>query len=306
MDALADVAGARNRINGRPIPCSGCILFRIVPPDIFGYFSVSTRSTFLGAVGAAATLVVGSALAESPVPLSDTSLVRGAFGQTVVPASSFGIPLYSIAQDTEPSTGGARDTSTVRVIGEYDQFSESGKAKPSSFGIAWQHRLSARDQLSVSAEHADSLRYTGYADAGDTRAAVAFTREFDAAWRPSFTGSVFLGDESARTEEARAIGRKYMGFTVGGQLNVFRSHSPYVAFQMRRSYYEGNGAGDALLAGGVARAEDQSRLSAGWRWQVQPQMSLEAGASLGLGLGFTDTTVNEGNRVYFGTRFDFR
>jgi hypothetical protein len=267
---------------------------------------VNARKCLLGAVGTAATLATASALAETPVALSDTSLVRGGFGRTVIPASSFGIPLYSVAADAESSVAGNRDISTVRVIGEYDQFSDSAKARPSSFGVAWQHRLSARDQLSVSAEHGESLYYVGYADAGDTRAAVAFTREFDAAFRPSLTGSVFLGDESARTDEARGIGRKYMGFTVGGQLNVFRSHSPYVAFQMRRSYYEGYGAGDTLLAGGLARTEDQSRFSAGWRWQVQPHMSLEAGASFGLGLGLTDTTVNEGNRVFFGTRFDFR
>jgi hypothetical protein len=247
-----------------------------------------------------------SAHAESLGGLSESSLVRGGFGRTVVPASSFGIPLYSVAADAESSSNGGRDTSTVRVIGEYEQFPENGKSRPSSFGVAWQHRLSARDQLSVSAEQGDSLLYAGYADAADTRAAVAFTRQFDAAFQPSLTGSVFLGDESARTEEARAIGRKYMGFTVGGQLNVFRSHSPYVAFQMRRSYYEGYGAGDTLLAGGLARTEDQSRFSAGWRWQVQPYMSLEAGASVGVGLGLTDTTVNEGNRVFFGTRFDFR
>ncbi len=267
---------------------------------------VSLRSTLVCAIGAAVALGANPVLAESSPSFSDSSLVRGGFGRTVVPASSFGIPLYSVAGDADSPTLGGRDVSTVRVIGEYDQPVDNGKVRPSSFGVAWQHRLSARDQLSVSAEYGESLRYANYADAGDARAAVAYTREFNAALRPSLTGSVFLGDESARTEESRTIGRKYMGFTVGGQLNVFRVHTPYIAFQMRRSYYEGNVPGDTLLAGGPVRAEDQSRLAAGWRWQVQPYMSLEAGASVGLGLGFTDTTLNEGNRVFFGTRFDFR
>jgi len=269
-------------------------------------FQVSARHKLLGIIGTATALVATAALAETPVPFSDSSLVRGAFGRTVVPASSFGIPLYSLESEPESAGLAGRDSNTVRVIGEYEKFPENGKSRPSSFGVAWQHRLSSRDQLSVSAEHGESLLYSGYADAGDTRAAFAYTREFNAAFRPSLTGSVFLGDESARTEESRALGRKYMGFTVGGQLNVFRSHSPYVAFQMRRSYYEGYGPGDTPVAGGLARTEDQSRFSAGWRWQVQPYMSLEAGASIGLGWGLTETTLNEGNRVFFGTRFDFR
>jgi hypothetical protein len=213
-----------------------------------------------------------------------------------------------------PEDGAAAAGGELQLIGQLETATDATARRLTHFGLAWQHRLNAHERLALSAERGESSLFATYPEAGDTRAAVAWTREWSGALRPSFTGSVFLGDETARDEGLGTLGRRYVGFTVGGQLNLFRDHAPYLAFQMRRSYYENyagapNGvvAADPLMGASGLRSDDQSRLAAGWRWQVQPHMSLEAGASFELGApAVVDPGVTEGNRLFFGTRFDFR
>jgi hypothetical protein len=177
-------------------------------------------------------------------------------------------------------------------------------------GLGLQHRLDARDSLLLSAEYGENLSPNVFEqDTADTRAVASYTRAFSHRWQPSLTGSVFLGDESARDESYRQLARRYLGLEVTGQVTLFKSHTPYLAFQMRRSYY------DAPLAvsGGLPaegwlspRADDRSALTAGWRWQAGRDMSLQAEASYGLNNTGLDLYNPERSRVFFGTRFDFR
>jgi hypothetical protein len=119
------------------------------------------------------------------------------------------------------------------------------------------------------------------------------------------TGSVFLGDEMAREEIYRHLGRKYYGFSVGGSLTLFQSHTPYVSFKMQRSVYEVSD--DPLFVS--PRTGDRSLLSAGWKWQAGRDFSLQAEASYGLGEtsgSSLDPYSLERSRILFGTRFGFK
>ncbi len=176
----------------------------------------------------------------------------------------------------------------------------------SNIAFAWERRFDALNRFALSGGYADSVasRAVSAADLADTHAGFSWTHELTGKWRPSLTGSVFVGDEFAREEAYRYLGRRYLGFAVEGQVTLLKSHSPYLSFQMRRSYYEANGADD--LAAGALRIDDRSLVSAGWRWQATQSLSLQAEASYGLNPTGQDLYNPERARVLFGTRFDFR
>jgi hypothetical protein len=102
-----------------------------------------------------------------------------------------------------------------------------------------------------------------------------------------------------------------MGFAVGGQMTLAKSHTPYLAYQLRRSYYDGENGG--LRFGGLyddslpsSRPDDRSLFTAGYRWQASRSLSLQAEASYGLNSDGQDLYNQERTRLFFGTRFDFR
>jgi hypothetical protein len=284
---------------------------------------IPARKRIVSAVLAAASLLPGWALCADRVDATgalglnaNTSALR--FG---VPTGAFGIKLYSGAdRDLGPGTDAGDDSSgdVLRLYGDmsmpvtvqppaadsFDVDSDSFRKSLNSFGVMWEHRLSARDSLSLAAEYGAGYAGSMRTDTSQTRTGVSWTSEWTGPFRPSLIGSVFLGDETARDDNYRFLGRRYVGMSVGGQMNLFREHTPYVALQLRRSYYDAATFGDNSYLG--ARTDDRSLLSAGWRWQVQPNMSLEAGASYGLNASGQDLYNSERSRVYFGTKFDFR
>ncbi|GAB4508616.1 MAG: hypothetical protein Tsb0026_07530 [Sulfuricaulis sp.] len=236
--------------------------------------------------------------------------------------TSFGINLFSSRQNAaeEGYPADVRpvvlDANTVRVYGEVES-SPSGTSsfsfaedpslgRVNAFGVSWQHRLNAMNSFAVSAEYGEGTAvYPLPLDTLDTRAAFSWTSVLPSAVKPSITGSVFLGDEMAREEIYRHLGRKYYGFAVGGSLTLFQSHTPYVSFKMQRSLYETTD--DSLFLS--PRSGDHSLLSAGWKWQVQRDLSLQAEASYGLGEasgGSLDPYSLERSRILFGTRFGFK
>lgn len=270
--------------------------------------------------GTLSIAAAGWGLASAAVPedsFSSSALSRGALPsrQTMLP-SNFGVKLYSLASspesDPEGTGVGRAENDVVHLFGEIEPLaSESTNRRQGNFGLAWQHRLNTADRFAVSAEYGENaLPTAALPEAADSRAAFSWTRQWGGGYRPSLTGSVFMGDEYARDEAVRTPGRRYVGFTVGGQLNLFRDHAPYVAFQMRRNFYDGysytDGNGTVETFTAPPRSDERSLLSAGWRWQVQRQLSLEAGANFGLSNTSQDPYNQERNRVFFGTRFDFR
>lgn len=236
--------------------------------------------------------------------------------------ASFGINLYSSRQDAAEETWPAElgnfspNTNTIRLYGEVESsrsgtgsfasLKDSSPGRVNVFGVSWQHRLNAMNTLAVSAEYGEGTAvYPLSLDTLDTRAAFSWTSVLPSAVRPSLTGSVFLGDEMAREEIYRHLGRKYYGFTVGGSLTLFQSHTPYVSFKMQRSVYETTD--DTLFM--APRTGDRSLLSAGWKWQAGRDFSLQAEASYGLGEttgSSLDPYSLERSRILFGTRFGFK
>jgi hypothetical protein len=259
-----------------------------------------------------AVVSVAAVAAEDPVSGGD-ALARGALPtRGVLPASGFGIKLYSLTSESDGDSsrlGDRRERDALHVFGEVDpaatQTTDAQARRAGSFGVAWQHRVNAADRLAVSAEHGEGSGFGVLSDSAESRAALSWTHQLGGEFKPSLTSSVFLGDEYGRDEITRQTGRRYVGVSVGGQLNVWRDHAPFVALQMRRSYYETGSVADPAI-GALPRSDERSFLSAGWRWHVQPSMSLEAGANVGLNVTGFDINNPERSRVYLGTRFDFR
>lgn len=222
----------------------------------------------------------------------------------------FDIPLQSLApaeDDARPPTGDPTwgTLRLYRIQGEALS-ADNDPRRTTAMGVVWQHRLFPKDRLSLSAEMGENLRFNSLAqDTVESRAAVSWTHEWNVRWRPSLTGSMFFGDESARTDAYRQqLGRRFVGMSFGGQVTVGRDHTPYVSYQLRRSYYGHETGGDELLP--PPRIDDRSLLAAGWRWQATRSLSLKAEASFGLNADGVDLYNQERKRVFFGTRFDFR
>jgi hypothetical protein len=284
---------------------------------------------FARKVIAAAVLAAGVALpglvaaAERHGDLAATGFgSANLFARGSLQKSNFGIRLLSISGPENFDEVEAVEDATSDVLRLYGDMPvpaaavttpdslENRRPFANTFGVSWQHRLNARDSLSVAAEYgtgataAHARSEVTDARTADARTGVSWTSSWGGEFRPSLTGSLFVGDESAREETSRYLDRRYVGLSVGGQLNLFRDHTPYVAFQYRRSYYDMGLPGETLPLG--PHMDDRSLLSAGWRWQVQPSMSLEAGASFGLNSSGQDLYSTERSRLFFGTRYDFQ
>jgi hypothetical protein len=236
------------------------------------------------------------------------------------PRVRFDIPLNSLADTPaveEPPAG-----STWKVYGGLAERAEPEIALPAPeqavrrsdiLGFTWQHRLDAKDYFAVSAEYGQNVRPNQFAqDTLESRAVLSWTRQWGTQLQPSLTGSVFVGDESARDETYRQLGRRYLGFAVGGQMTLANAHTPYLAYQLRRSYYDVENGG-AVRSGSLfeespqsARTDNRSLLTAGYRWQASRSFSLQAEASYGLNSDGQDLYNPERTRLFFGTRFDFR
>lgn len=192
-----------------------------------------------------------------------------------------------------------------RVGGHAPGLFESHSNRLAGFGVNWQHRLDASNSLALSAGYSESAweyRPALNLDVYDTRAALSWTSIGSGSFRPGFTGSVFVGDENVRDEAYQRLGRRYYGFSVGGQVTVFQEHTPYLFFRHRRNFESAFDDPATLLYG----EEERSLLSAGWRWEVQPNWSLQAEAIYGLGGSAVDPYAPDRSRFFFGTRFDFR
>jgi hypothetical protein len=228
----------------------------------------------------------------------------------------FGLDVYRSQRSAVDVAVNPADTGSgadrVHLYGElestrepYRMAQDSSLDRLSSFGVKWQHSVNALHSFAVSAEYGEGTAiYPSAFGTQDTRAAFSWTSRLLDGTKPSLTGSVFVGDEMGREDIYRSLGRKYYGFTVGGSMTLFDSHTPYVSFKMQRGLYDT--VDDPTFIS--PRSGDRSLLSAGWKWQVQRDFSLQAEASYGLN-NYTpnpELYVPERSRVFFGTRFDFK
>jgi len=187
-------------------------------------------------------------------------------------------------------------------FGNFQSLTEPSVGRLSSFGAAWSQRLTPRNTVGLSAGYSEFSHPDAGQDMLDTHAAMSWTSKWQRGWRPGVTGSVFLGDETARDSDVRGLGRRYYGFSVGGEVTVFERHTPYINYRLQRSLIDASPEAFAL----DTRTTDHSLVSAGWRWQLQRNFSLQAEATYSLSDNGLDLYNQDRSRVIFGTRFDFR
>jgi tetratricopeptide (TPR) repeat protein len=89
------------------------------------------------------------------------------------------------------------------------------------------------------------------------------------------SGSIYLGNESARQTAGDSNGRRHHGVRLGAQWNGIPAHTPYATINWQRSNYDA--PNPVFLS---TRREDFSELKLGWSWRPQPQWNITAEASL--------------------------
>lgn len=176
----------------------------------------------------------------------------------------------------------------------------------SGFGVRWEHRFGAESAVALAAGYNESTWNIGARqgiETLDTRAALSWSNHWTGEFSPGVTSSVFIGDETSRDETFQRLGRRYYGFSIGGQLTLARDHTPYFSYSLRRNLYDDS----TSVAYFLPSYEDSGSVSAGWRWQAQRNLSFQAEASYGLTGDAADASLPlERSRFFFGTRFDFR
>lgn len=171
-----------------------------------------------------------------------------------------------------------------------------------ALGVEWSRRLNSQNLLTLSAQYGD-YAYTDQplADTTNSVAAFAWRGELSGGSHPQLSSSIYLGDETAKDDAYRSLGRRYYGITLDGRFTPYPKHTPYASLRLQRSDYL---AEDTLLS--TPRREDFSRLAAGWDWQVQPNWGLRAEANYSLNNSSVESFGYDHARVLFTTRFDFR
>ena len=181
-----------------------------------------------------------------------------------------------------------------------------------AWGIKWQHRLASDHSFALAAHRSSNLYMDSPLGSSTTSTMASFSWSSDLKGRHQsrITGSVFYGDESAVQQvETGPSGRRYYGLSVGGEFTVFRDHTPYLSLKLQKSDLAENevDAAPAVATDDSAAwgTDFYSRVSAGWSWKVDRNWSLKAEANY----SFNDTRLDwrfDQNRVFFGTRYDFR
>lgn len=192
------------------------------------------------------------------------------------------------------------------VSGAFDAVSTPLQERQALFGLSrealalrWKHRLSGEHSFSFAAGYGDDPYLDDSAREGvGTMAALSWTSQWGSRWRPQVSGSLFTGDDTVRDEDYRTLERRYYGFALGGRLQLFERHSPFVSFRMLR----GEEGGDLLEPDPL----EYSRMTAGWDWQIRPNWRLRAEADyISSETGF-NLYRYERTGIFFSTRFDFR
>jgi hypothetical protein len=204
------------------------------------------------------------------------------------------------ASATRPASATTHETLTPTE--QFPLFNSANQQKQ-LLALKWQHQPVGGHSLRFSAGYGDDvyLEKMPY-DSVSTMAELAWTGQGAGRFRPSLSGSLFVGDAATRDEAYRHLDRKYVGFTLGGRVTLFKTHSPYISFKRLRASYD-----EAALEDPLAVSAEISRLTAGWDWQVRPNWRLRAEADYMLEDDFSLSLDRyDRSRVLFSTRFNFR
>lgn len=204
-----------------------------------------------------------------------------------------------------------KNTFYFPVYKQESMFNRQSYTQLDAWGVKWQHDLSKASSFSLAASHSDNI----YVDEDlqnttSNMATLSWTSRFTGYRQSSLTGSVFLGDEVAAEESDDMFERKYYGFSLGGQMTLFQTHTPYLKLKLQKSRYEQDENVDSLNTleqsdNAIPEPDYYSRLSAGWRWDVQGNWSVNAEANYSSNEKELNWNFNE-SKIFFGTRYDFR
>lgn len=226
----------------------------------------------------------------------------------------------SLSRDSQGSSGiigqkfsmlGLRNHNNAFYFPVYKQesvFNRQSYTQLDAWGVKWEHDLDSDSSFSLAASHSENIyaRET-LQNTTSNMATLSWTSRFTGSRKSSLTGSVFLGDEAAAEQSDELLARRYYGFSLGGQMTFFQSHTPYLQLKLQKSRYTLDDGLNTLeqAEGAVPEPDYYSRLSAGWRWKVQGNWSVNAEANY----SSSDTELNwrfNESKIFFGTRYDFR
>ena len=220
----------------------------------------------------------------------------------MLPAVVFADEVFQPYWASATSPAASATTQTLAPTEQSPLFNSAGQQKQ-LLALKWRHQPVAGHSLRFSAGYGEDvyLEEMPY-DSVSTMAELAWTGQGAGRFRPSLSGSLFVGEADTRDEAYRHLDRKYVGFTVGGRVTLSRTHSPYLSFRMLRTSYD-----EDVLEDPLATSAEISRLTAGWDWQVRPNWRLRAEADFTLEDDFSlNLDHYDPSRVFFSTRFDFR
>ena len=194
------------------------------------------------------------------------------------------------------------------VYRQKSMFNRQSYTALDAWGVKWRHDLDDDSSFALAASHSNNVyAQKSLQNTTSTMATLSWTSHFEGARQSSLTGSVFLGDEDAADNSDDLLARRYYGFSVGGQMTFFKSHTPYLKLKLQKSRYDQGNTPDSPdnLYNNSLEPDYYSRLSAGWRWKVQGNWSVNAEANYSSSDKELNWQLNQ-SKLYFGTRYDFR
>ncbi|HEX19278.1 MAG TPA: hypothetical protein ENG78_00405 [Acidiferrobacteraceae bacterium] len=177
-----------------------------------------------------------------------------------------------------------------------------GATRYSGFGVQWKNRINRSNSLTVAARFGGNeyLQQSSLAT-DNTQASIVWSGRWLGSYKPRLTGGFVIGDDRARFEQSNYLARRYYGVVVGGELTLFDKHTPYVSVSVLRNDYRNGNAGLYL-----GRAQDYTRFSAGWNWQVSSNWKLRADTHYVLGNNDSGFYNGERSRIMFSTEYRLR
>ena len=194
------------------------------------------------------------------------------------------------------------------VYKQESMFNRQSYTQLDAWGVKWQHDLDEDSSFSLAASRSKNVyARKSLQNTTSNMATLSWTSRFADDQKSSLTGSVFLGDEDAATASDDLLARSFYGFSVGGQMTFFKSHTPYLQLKLQKSRYDQGATLESPGSIGNYNLEQDyySRLSAGWRWKVQGNWSVNAEANYSSNDNELNWQLNQ-SKIYFGTRYDFR
>lgn len=229
-------------------------------------------------------------------------------GALDIDAQGFGHPMPVWSSTDQISFKGevgfhtSRSSVSVPIYYQESRDIVLGTMRYSGFGVQWKNQLNRSSSLTVAARFGGNEYLQQASLATDnTQASIVWSGQWQGINKPRLTGGLVIGDDRARFEQSNYLARRYYGLVVGGEITLFDKHRPYVSVSILRNEYRNGAAG--FYPG---RAQDYTRFSAGWNWQVSSNWKLRADTHYVLGNNDSGFYNGERSRIMFSTEYRLR